>query len=68
MNQPQKSFLRNCPILERTADGRAVGRCWFYVDDNGCCERHGNVREALRTYRETGKLTDEREHVKKNHS
>jgi hypothetical protein len=48
----------NCPILERTADGRAVGRCWFYCP-KGVCPRHGDVSGSLDAYRKTGRLTDE---------
>jgi len=50
----------NCPILERTGDDRPVGRCCFYLKD-GVCERHGDVSLYQKRYRETGKLTDERE-------
>lgn len=47
-----------CPIRERTGDGRSVGRCYFHCPD-GVCPRHGDVSEPLKTYRTTGKLTDE---------
>ena len=50
----------NCPILERTADGVRVGRCWHYLKD-GRCPRHGDVSEAVEKYKSTGKLTDEKE-------
>jgi Pyruvate/2-oxoacid:ferredoxin oxidoreductase delta subunit len=50
----------NCPVREHTADGRSVGRCWFYCPD-GTCPRHGDVREAMQLYRETGKLTNDTE-------
>lgn len=53
------SFPNNCPINERTADGTLVGRCWHHAP-NGICERHGDVNEALATYRETGRLTPEK--------
>ena len=50
----------NCPIFERTADGEAVGRCWFYTGNTaGVCPRHGDVREALKRLPE---LTDELVH------
>jgi hypothetical protein len=51
----------NCPIRERTADGRVVGRCWFHCPD-GVCPRHGDVRYALERL---PMLTDEREHVER---
>lgn len=50
-----------CPINERTADGHKVGRCYFHCPDDRC-PRHGDVGEALKLYRETGLLTDERLH------
>lgn len=34
----------NCPVVERTGDGRSAGRCWYYLRD-GKCPRHGNVDE-----------------------
>ena len=43
-----------CPIMERTGDGIAVGRCWFHCP-NGVCPRHGDIAKYL------GKLTDENE-------
>lgn len=55
-------FNRNCPIRERTGDGRSVGRCWHYVGYELCCPRHGDVRAAIKLYEETGKLTDENDH------
>jgi hypothetical protein len=51
-------FPENCAILERTGDGRAVGRCWFRVVE-GQCPRHGDVREVQARFIETGDLTDE---------
>jgi hypothetical protein len=48
----------NCPILERTADGHRVGRCWYHCPDN-VCPRHGDVKAPLERYRKTGELTDE---------
>mgnify|MGYP000982489153 CR=1 FL=1 len=62
---PKKKFIlfnRNCPIRERTGDGRSVGRCWHYVGDELRCPRHGNVESAVRKYEETGQLTDENDH------
>jgi hypothetical protein len=47
-----------CAVLERTADFKAVGRCWFRVDD-GRCPRHGDVAKVQEHYRKTGRLTDE---------
>jgi len=56
-----RPFLpNNCPILERTADNRPVGRCCFHLKD-GVCPRHGNVSRYQKHYQETGKLTDENE-------
>lgn len=49
----------NCAVLERTADGDIVGRCYFYVGPHDICPRHGNVSHAQNIYRATGKLTDE---------
>lgn len=49
----------NCPIIEVTGDNVRVGRCWFYCPDD-VCPRHGNVKQPLEYYRETGKLTCER--------
>lgn len=51
----------NCAVLERTADGYPVGRCWFAVDVSGKCPRHGDVREVQARFRSTGKLTDEKD-------
>lgn len=49
-----------CPISERTGGGRLVGRCFYLcVLDN--CPRHGDVSAPFALYRETGKLTDERD-------
>lgn len=53
-----RMFLNNCPIRERTADRRSVGRCWFFCKDS-ICPRHGDVTEALDHYRSTGELTDQ---------
>ncbi len=53
----------NCPILEKTADGDLVGRCFFFCRDD-VCPRHGDVKDAFEKYRETGQLTFERDHVR----
>tara|TARA_Y100000817_G_scaffold260550_1_gene214761 strand:+ start:1827 stop:2054 length:228 start_codon:yes stop_codon:yes gene_type:complete len=50
--------VRNCPVNERTAEGKSVGRCWFYCPE-GICPRHGDVSSAIAKFKETGKLTDE---------
>lgn len=50
-----------CPILERTGDGTAVGRCWHHCPE-GLCPRHGDVGQALELYKSTGDLTDEFDH------
>lgn len=55
-------FNRNCPIRERTTDGRSVGRCWHYVGYELRCPIHGDVRVAIKKYEETGALTDESDH------
>jgi hypothetical protein len=57
---------RNCAVLERTADGRTVGRCCFYTEVGPrsgllVCPRHGDVEDVQRTYEETGRLTDEKD-------
>lgn len=49
-----------CAVRERTADGVSVGRCYHHVVD-GKCPRHGDVTEVQKRYRETGRLTDERD-------
>jgi hypothetical protein len=54
----------SCAIRERTGDGVSVGRCWFHVGDNDVCPRHGDVKVAMAHYRATGKLTDEKDHVR----
>lgn len=35
----------NCPVLERTGDGRMAGRCTFYLPDGRTCPRHGDIFE-----------------------
>lgn len=52
-------FDKNCAIMERSADRRALGRCWFYVGDSLVCPRHGDVEFVQKHYSETGYLTDE---------
>lgn len=32
----------NCDVMERTGDGRPVGRCHFHLEDF-TCPRHGNL-------------------------
>lgn len=61
MTISSEDWAHNCPILERTADGCSVGRCWFWCSD-GTCPRHGNVCDAIERHRRTGKLTDEFDH------
>ncbi len=51
-------FKENCPVIQRTADGINVGRCWMHIKANRC-PYHGDVSEAVKRYIETGKLTDE---------
>jgi hypothetical protein len=50
---------KNCAVREFTADGICVGRCWAFVGEHGLCPRHGDVSEAQRKYRDTGRLTDD---------
>jgi hypothetical protein len=38
-----KFFPNNCNVMEKTADGVSVGRCWFYLRD-GICPRHGKQK------------------------
>ena len=51
-------MLNNCPINERSGDGVLVGRCWYHLKD-GVCPRHGDVREAVETLKNEGRLTPE---------
>lgn len=60
----EMTFCRNCPIIEQTADGINVGRCWYYLKDNKC-PRHGDVKEAVDRYTKGEGLTLEREHKRK---
>jgi len=52
------AFSNNCPIIEATADGVLVGRCWYYLKQDKC-PRHGDVGREKQVYCETGKLTRE---------
>jgi len=52
-------FDGNCAVREFTADGEAVGRCWFSVSNDYICPRHGNVQFVQEHYADTGQLTDE---------
>ena len=47
----------NCPINEQTADGVAVGRCWFHLPDGKTCPRHGDVSKEVAYYKQTGRTT-----------
>jgi len=47
----------NCPILEQTADGANVGRCWFHLPDGKTCPRHGDVSVEVDHFNESGKCT-----------
>jgi hypothetical protein len=58
-----RSFHNNCAINEETADGVAVGRCWFYLTDGKTCPRHGDVSLAMNRYRMNGRLTRETVHA-----
>lgn len=51
--EPKFKFPRNCPVIERTADGQWVGRCWHYLDDGKTCPRHGDVSEAVERLKKT---------------
>jgi hypothetical protein len=59
MAKQSEAFMpNNCPIRERTADGVNVGRCWFGLKD-GICPRHGDVRAAVKIFKDTGKLVED---------
>ena len=47
-----RSDGKNCPILEQTADGDCVGRCWFHLPDGKTCPRHGNVSVEVAIFNE----------------
>jgi hypothetical protein len=49
----------NCPIREFAGDGVPVGRCWTYLGEGTVCSRHGDVSEAVKRYKATGKLTND---------
>jgi len=53
-------FENNCPIIEKTADGISVGRCFYYLPDGNTCPRHGDVSSEVKIYKESGKLTHEK--------
>ena len=55
---------KNCAINEMTGDNKTVGRCWFFVGEEDVCPRHGSVKKVMEHYRETGKLTLEKNHVR----
>jgi len=46
----------NCAVLEKTADGQAVGRCWIHLLAGKYCSRHGDVSAIQQLYVETGQL------------
>lgn len=50
-----KKHSNNCPIIEKTADGVPVGRCWFYMQDGKTCPRHGNVEKYILYHMESNK-------------
>ncbi len=56
----------NCPIIEQTADGDNVGRCWFHLPDGKTCPRHGDVSVEVDCYNGLGGLTLECEHKRMN--
>jgi len=51
---------KNCAVLEQTADGVDVGRCWHFAPD-GTCPRHGDVRGVQLRYEKTSRLALERD-------
>lgn len=53
---PSPIAPNNCPIRERTADGKSVGRCWHFVGRDGdrLCERHGDVTAQVAAFLRTG--------------
>jgi hypothetical protein len=59
MGIPEQPNQTACAVRERTADGVSVGRCWFQIDKNGSCPRHGDVRAVQKKYVDSGELTDE---------
>jgi len=65
ISESNVAFPNNCPILERTSDGKSAGRCWYYLSDQHICPRHGDVSEERNIYIDTGHLTDENDFNKK---
>lgn len=57
-------YSKNCAVVEETADGASVGRCWHYVGDSNVCPRHGDVSAVQARYQAGAGLTPEREHVR----
>lgn len=59
---PASHPTNNCPIRQHTADGVSVGRCWHFLGrgDTKICRIHGDVTEAVKTYANTGRLTNDR--------
>lgn len=51
-----RPFSNNCAVMEVTADGVNVGRCWYYLRA-GLCYRHGDVSAIQEVYVKTGKLS-----------
>lgn len=49
----------NCPIIEQTADGTPVGRCWMHLPDEKTCPRHGDVSVEVDRCRTEGRCTME---------
>jgi hypothetical protein len=49
--------MSNCPINEQTADGAIVGQCYFHLDDEHICPRHGDVSIEIERYYQDGRLT-----------
>lgn len=49
------------PVVEVTGDGRACGRCWFYLPgpEHKTCPRHGDVSLEVEVYIREGKTTRE---------
>lgn len=47
-NAYAKLHPRNCPLIEKTADGVVVGTCTFFMRDGRTCPRHGDISRYLR--------------------
>ena len=43
-NINNNNFPNNCPVIEKTANGFPVGRCWEYLE-RGVCSRHGRIKK-----------------------